>query len=176
LDVPADYISGNHTLRLTGEALFDVVHSKDVPFTVWAGTTSVRVLGTTFLVRRYTSDRQTKVVVRSGKVAVGSIVLTGGRLIEVGDGKNWHTGPADPAPFSFVMGTLTLAEMSLAQAIPELDRWYDADIRLGDSTLGERHIVGEFRAGSLADVQAILTMTFNVRVVRDGRTLTIFQK
>ena len=51
LDVPVDYASGDHTLRLRGEALFTVSHHEGIPLTVIAGPTTARVLGTSFVVR-----------------------------------------------------------------------------------------------------------------------------
>ncbi|HXC24271.1 MAG TPA: FecR family protein, partial [Gemmatimonadaceae bacterium] len=45
LDVPADYLMGDHTLQLTGGALFTVRHHGGVPFTVIAGPTTTHVLG-----------------------------------------------------------------------------------------------------------------------------------
>jgi transmembrane sensor len=176
LEVPADNITDHHTMRLMGEALFTVSHRDGVPFTVVAGGVATRVLGTSFLVRHYASDTTTTVAVREGRVAVGSAVLAAHQLVELTKGGAWQIVPADAAEFTFATGTLTLPEMPLAQAIPELNRWYDADIRLGDSALAARHIVGEFAAGSLADVRAILAMTFGVRVVRAGKTLTLYPR
>ncbi|HXC24982.1 MAG TPA: FecR domain-containing protein, partial [Gemmatimonadaceae bacterium] len=66
--------------------------------------------------------------------------------------------------------------LPLPAAIVELDRWFDADIRLGDPMLEKQRIKGEFAAGSLADLSAILELTYNVRVVRDGRVLTLYPR
>ena len=176
LEVPVDYAAGDHTVRLTGEALFTVSHRDHTPFVVLAGKTAARVLGTSFVMRHYRTDTATVVAVRDGRVAVGPAVLTAHRLIEMRDDGTWQVGSADASQFSFATGALTLPEMTLAEAIPELDRWYNVDLQLGDSTLASRHIVGEFIAGSSVDLRTILEMTFGVRVVRAGRTLTLFSR
>jgi ferric-dicitrate binding protein FerR (iron transport regulator) len=84
--------------------------------------------------------------------------------------------PADAAVSSFVNGVLTLTNVPLPAAIPELDRWYDADIRLGDPQLAAKGVTSEFAAGSLAELTEILEGTFNVRVVRVGRVLTLYAR
>jgi transmembrane sensor len=176
LEVPVDYATGNRAVHLTGAALFTVTHHDGSPFTVVAGANTARVLGTSFVVRHYASDSMTTVAVREGKVAVRSTVLTGGHQVAVGPHGTSSVQAANASEFSFVSGLLTLTNLPLPAAIPELNRWYDADIRLGDRSLADRRITGSYDTGSLAELQMILEMTFNVRVVRDGRTLTLFPR
>jgi ferric-dicitrate binding protein FerR (iron transport regulator) len=181
LEVPADYLAGDHTLRLTGEALFTVQHHDRTPFTVIAGPATTRVLGTSFLLRYYATDSSTTVVVREGKVAVHSaaqrsVVLTAARQIQVVRTGSSGVQVADTTQFSFATGILTLKSVPFPNAIAELDRWYDADIRLGDPVLKARRVTGESTAGSLSELTEILAVTFNVRVVRSGRVLTLYPK
>lgn len=176
LDVPADYPSGNHTVRLTGEALFTILHHEGRPFTVLAGQTAVRVLGTSFMVRHYATDPTSMVAVRAGKVAVGDVVVTPSRLAEVGPDGSAHVRSSEAAQFSFAAGVLQLDSMPLSRAIVELNRWYAADIRLGDPSLARVAIEGKFSAGSLSDLTSVLELMLDARVVRDGRRLTLYRK
>jgi ferric-dicitrate binding protein FerR (iron transport regulator) len=174
LEVPADYPNGNRVLRLRGAALFTVTHHDRNPLTVISGSTQARVLGTSFVVRHYAADTATIVAVREGKVAVRSVVVTATQQVVVSRAGTVHVHPADPSQFSFAKGILTLRGVPFSAAIAELDRWYDADIRLGDSSLAVRHVAGEYAAGSLSDLANILALTFNVHVVRNGRVLTLY--
>lgn len=176
LRVPVDYAAGDRTLSLEGEALFTVAHHDGAPFTVSAGGATARVLGTSFVVRRYATDTTTMVAVRDGKVAVRSLVLTAGRQVEIRQKGLARVGGTDVSLFSFASGVLSLGGVPLPQAIPDLDRWYGVDIRLGDSTLATRRIKGELTAGSLTDLTALLELTFGVSVVRDGRVLTLYPR
>jgi ferric-dicitrate binding protein FerR (iron transport regulator) len=74
LDVPTDFAEGNRTVRLHGEAYFDVAHTGNQPFVVEAAGTKTRVLGTQFGIRAYRPD-SVIVAVRTGKVAIGQTVL-----------------------------------------------------------------------------------------------------
>ena len=177
LEVPTNYSAGNHTVRLPlGEAFFSVSHHAGVPFTVLTGTTAARVLGTAFTVRHYAADTSTIVAVRDGKVAVGHTVVTAQQLVAIGSNGTPRVRPADASWFSFASGVLMLDSTRLSSAIPELDRWYDADIRLGDPSLASQMVEGNFTTGSLADLAAVLEWTFQVRVVRDGRVVTLYPK
>lgn len=177
IKVPVDYSAGNRTLQLTGEALFTVSHKTHSPFTVVAGPGSARVLGTRFLVRHYPGDSIATVAVQDGRVAVDTVVLGASQQA----GMNWDgeisTSPADPSQFSFVAGFLTFNRQSLGEAIAQLNRWYDAEIRLADISLKDRRITGEFNSGSVVDLANILRETFSdVGVVQDGKVITLYPR
>ena len=176
LEVPVDYAAGNHTMHLMGEALFTVMHHEGMPVTVIAGATTARVLGTSFAVRHYATDTTTVVAVRDGKVAVGNVVVTAARLVEVAPHGAQRLRSADPAQFGFTTGVLKLSSMPLSRAVTELDRWYAADIRLGDTSFAKIPIKGKFLAGSLSQLAEILAFQLDARVVRDGRVLTLYSK
>jgi ferric-dicitrate binding protein FerR (iron transport regulator) len=176
IEIPTNYAMGNRVVMLHGEALFNVMHNTGAPFTVLAGPSTTRVLGTSFVVRHYATDTAVTIAVRDGKVAVGSVVLTGGQETTVG-----FAGPApaqitQPRRFAFAQGSLVIEDLALPAAIPELNRWYNADIRLGDPLLATHRMMGTYEAGSLADLISILELTFDVRVVREGRTLTLYPR
>ena len=176
LDVPVDYATGNHTVRLDGEALFTASHHTGQPLTVLAGGVGTRVLGTSFIVRRYASDAAALVAVYEGKVGVGGTVVVAQQLGEVSRSGVVHIRPIDRSLASFTSGVLTIETMPLQRAIVELDRWYNADIRLGDPALARQPMKGEFTAGSLDNLTEVLGLMFDVHVVRTGRVITLFPR
>ncbi len=184
LTIPVDYAEGNRTLRLTGEALFTVAHNKHAPFIVVAGPSVTQVLGTSFSVRHYPTDTAATVAVQDGKISVGSndslmipAIVTANEQVSI----SWRgmnaVKSATSTNFAFATGRVMLDGISLQDAIPELNRWYDADIRLADPTLAVRRITAEGASGSVSDLAAILAVTFDdIGVVRDGRTLTLYRR
>jgi ferric-dicitrate binding protein FerR (iron transport regulator) len=176
LEVPTDYLDGNRHLRLTGEALFTVLHHTGSVFTVTSGATTANVLGTSFFVRHYPHDSGTVVAVRNGKVGVRSLVLTEGQQSEITAQGTTPVHAIAPSQFTFVSGVLTLADMPLRDAVVELSRWYDLDIRLGDPTLGTQSVGGGFAAGAQSDMIEVFEKVLDLRVVRDGRTITLFSR
>ncbi len=177
LETSADYAEGNRIVYLKGEAMFTVRHHGSAPFTVISENGRTEVLGTRFLVRRYSTDSVTTVVVRDGKVRVGgSTTLSAGQQGLIGDASRVSVQPAEMSRFSFTDGVLVLPEMRMVDALIKLNRWYDADIRLGAPVLESKTIGGEFTSGSLGDLVSFLELTLDVKVRRNGRVLTLFPK
>ena len=176
LEIPTNFGQGEHTVRLEGQAFFKVVHHKATPFVVVAGPSTTRVLGTRFTVRHYPGDSAATVAVQDGKVAVGTAVLTAQQQVSVSRHAISEIRPTVAGQFTFADGVLTLPEMSLAEAIPHLNRWYGADIRLGDQAVGSQRIEGRFITGAIADLADNLQWTFNLRVLRNGRVLTLYSR
>lgn len=173
LEIPADYHVKRRGLRLTGEAVFSVQSHSDVPFTVEAGGKVARVLGTKFGVRYYPSDTAITVAVEDGRVAIESVVVSASQQATVLKNGMTQISNASEARFAFVEGVLMFDGVPLKSAVEELNRWYDVDIRISDSTLASQEIWGKFAGSSPDALIRILDMTFGVRVVRDGRVLTL---
>lgn len=174
LSVPANFGKKNRALELSGEAMFTVRHSDGVPFTVKTGSTITKVLGTTFVVRRYPTDSSSTVAVRDGRVAVDSAVVAANELV--------HVMPAGivrekgiASHFAFVDGDMVIEPQPFRDAVADLARWYDADIRIDDDAiwLNDRIIQGTFSRGTPRDLASILSFMFDVDVVWHGQDLTI---
>jgi len=60
----------NRAVYLEGEAFFNVTKNPDKPFIVYTNDIVTKVLGTSFRVKAYGSDKQSTVIVKTGKVSV----------------------------------------------------------------------------------------------------------
>jgi ferric-dicitrate binding protein FerR (iron transport regulator) len=174
LEVPADYAGGNRTVRLRGEALFTTAHRTAVPFTVLDGIAKTQVLGTVFAVRHYPTDTVTAVAVREGRVTVNGEIVSASRMAEVSRAGRPRVKAIDGSPFTFANGVMTLDFQPLRAAIPSLNRWYDADVRVSDPSIGAHMIAGRFAAGAISDLAEVLQEMLDVRVARNGRVLTLY--
>jgi ferric-dicitrate binding protein FerR (iron transport regulator) len=199
LEVPRTFGVRTRAVRLTGHAAFDVAHADARPFTVDAAGTRTTVLGTSFGVRAY--DANVRVAVRSGKVAVDACETIGdedgchphttliGRstndahaVLDAGDiasvsavGRVNIVRNADlDADFAFIANRLVLTGAPLASAVADLNRWYNADIRLADPSVGQLVLEGSFPGGNLDALVQSLEIVLHVRVVRDGRVVTVY--
>lgn len=177
LQVPSNFTSGNRTVTLSGQAFFTVVSHSGSPFTVLSGPSITRVLGTRFSVRHYESDTTAAVLVQDGRVSVGSAILTGGQQVVVSShGEASPIQSVNMDAVSFTQGVLVLDNISLIDALPDLNRWYDVELRLGDSALSDKQIAGGFKSGSISDLVSILELMYDARVERDGRVLTLYPR
>jgi ferric-dicitrate binding protein FerR (iron transport regulator) len=101
-EAAVDYTDGSRTVRLRGEALFDVRHNEKRPFLVCVGSLSVADVGTSF------SVKQTATSAVLLTVAEGSVLVTGGAAVNrqcagaghgAGDGQNYFpSGSEQGAP------------------------------------------------------------------------------
>jgi transmembrane sensor len=176
LEVPVNYSHGNRTIRLSGQALFSVDHRPQAPFSVVSGGVTAHVLGTSFVIRHYPDDTVTRVAVRDGKVEVRRLVLSAWQESDVTTHGITSARRVGSSPFTFATGVLTLNDITLRDAVIELSRWYNLDIRLGDTTLATRRIGGDFAQGASPDLIAMFEQTMQLRVVRNGRELILFPR
>lgn len=109
-----------------GEAMFIVVHDAAQPFSVRAGETEVRDVGTVFNVVRM--PRETEVSVRQGRVLINphaeSIPLGAGQTIRDADGAgNVELGQADAAAVgAWTMGRLIYRDIPFSRVADDLAR------------------------------------------------------
>lgn len=175
LQVPSNFASGNRTVTLSGQAFFSVISHSGAPFTVISGPSITRVLGTQFSVRHYEDDSSATVLVQDGKVSIGSETLVGGQAVSISSHGASPVRHADMNSLSFTKGVLILNNISLLDAIPDLNRWYNVEIRLGDKSFSNREVAGGFEAGSIFDLITVLELMYDARVVKDGRVLTLYR-
>jgi len=196
LRVPDSYGDRSRSVALEGEAYFEVTHDEARPFRVHTAHAVATDLGTRFGVRAYAGDAVT-VVVREGAVSLrpaappagspdarprpdaaaaqDSVVLAPGDLgrVDTTGRVTAERAVAIDDHLAWTDGRLVLADVPLAQAIVQLNRWYDIDIRLADDSLGSLRITGEFAAEPISEVLRFLTAPLGLEYDREGRVITL---
>lgn len=181
LRVLSGYGRTTRDVWLEGEAYFEVSHTQAAPFVVQTGAVHTHVLGTTFDVRHYASDRSVQVAVVTGKVAVSDIVsrqapvtLSAGRVGIVSDSNTTTVTASDMAPYTgWVNGRLTFERTPVPEVLAAVGRWYGYEFHLADSVLATRHLSASFEQQSPADVLAALQTALNVTMTFDGHVVTL---
>jgi transmembrane sensor len=155
-------VSYSDTLRavelVRGEALFDVAKNKSRPFVVAAGDTSVRVVGTSFSVRRI-DTAPVQVLVREGTVEVfkpaqdTKPVRISANSMAVAQADNMQAIATMPLPaaqlhrqMAWQNGQIAFEGETLARAAEEFSRYSDTRIVIEDSGLAKEEIAGLFKA------------------------------
>jgi len=77
LSYPVHFGKDNRETYLSGEAFFEVTKNPDKPFYVYSNELVTKVLGTSFVVKSFDSERMASVDVRIGQVSVFSPRYTG---------------------------------------------------------------------------------------------------
>jgi transmembrane sensor len=186
-------------VTLEGNAFFDVVHDERRPFVVRTAAGIARDLGTSFEVRAYAESRSMRVTVVSGIVSLhrparepASTSGIGGE--NVGDTATLATltrgdratlpvgGPitlarnVDLGPtLAWTKGSLVFRGMRLDEVATELSRWYDLDVRLGDSTVANERLVLTVQNEPAAATLNLIALSLKLRVERNGRVVTLLR-
>jgi transmembrane sensor len=179
----ADIARGSRDVHLDGEAYFEVTHDRARPFRVHARGGVAHDLGTRFTVRAYPELPRVEVVVAEGRVSLrrdqaaptDSVILVPGQLgrLEASGAPSVVAG-VDTAMFlGWVGGTLALDGLTLEEALPQLERRFDVDVRVEDRALASRRIYARFRDETLTQVLDALSLALSARYEHSGRIVTI---
>ena len=148
LRVPKEFGINVRTLELTGTARFVVADGKSMPFTVRAANMDITAEGTEFAVRAFPDDSAISVMVDQGSVHVRvrdaeeDHTVAAGQAVRVG--RDGSVSPLDAAArdgmFAWTRDSLIINDMPLRDVVPQLVRWYDLKLALGDPAAGDKRI------------------------------------
>jgi transmembrane sensor len=181
LRVPADYGARERSLYLEGEAYFDVRHDARRRFVVQTAHAATEDLGTRFDVRAYEGDSTVQVVVAEGRVALQTgardTLVTPGQLgVATAGGALVVRDRVDVDRYlGWTAGRLTFDNTPLAEALPQLGRWYDLDLRLGDRSLASLPLTATFKDQTTTQVLDLVAQALGLRLERAGRVVTFYR-
>lgn len=156
---------------LKGEALFQVHHDPARPFIVESPHAATRAVGTAFVVRS-DADRD-QVSVLEGIVEVGvrggdgvRERVTAGFQIRMEAGLVEQPAPLDTATAgAWVRGRLVVNDVSFAQVLEELRRYYPGTILLLNQEVGDTRVTGTYDVDDSAGALALLVETLPVQMI-----------
>ncbi|WP_139068886.1 MULTISPECIES: FecR domain-containing protein [unclassified Hyphomonas] len=187
------YSKAERLIHLTeGEALFEVEHS-DRPFLVEAGGTITRALGTAFNVRAdqdtisviliqgsvrvspsRTEDSKGKAGAMPAKTLQEGIVLKPGDRLDMKPGADPILSTIDPTMAGkWREGLLQFDNVTLAEAIAEMNRYSTTQLRIDDASLASERISGTFPAGKQEEFVQSLELYLPIQYRRSGQEIHI---
>ena len=175
--------TGRRVVLSEGEAIFDVAHEADRPFTVAAASRVVQVVGTQFDVRSRRGELA--VTVASGRVQVRPVPGTNGRTFLLTPGQRLEIAAAggealtavDPQEaFSWRAGRLVYRGAPLVEVVEDLNRQYAEQIEIADAALGQMPITGVIVLDDQQAVVARLSLMLPIRSVPSERGLLLLKK
>ena len=170
---------------LAGRAMFDVAHDRSRPFSVAAADSRTTALGTRFQVELATDQ----VVVT---LAQGSVAIDNGSAVH-----DWHERLQPGEQLSVDMKTATLKKTTvdpgvatswtrgrhlfrgtpLHEAIDEVNRYAQKKVRLGDPSLADLTVGGNFIAGDSELIIAAFAAVLPLSVVDGGnKEIILFRR
>jgi transmembrane sensor len=185
LRYPTAFTGAEREVLLNGEAYFEVVANKSMPFKVsTADHASIHVLGTNFNVMAYPDEESMKTTLLEGAVQVNS----GGAndisaILKPGEqgSLKWHTGQLTTSmvdveeAIAWKNGLFQFKSADIRTVMRQIARWYNAEVTYTGNI--PEHFTGQaFRNEDISVILEILELTGNVRFVIDGRKITVVGK
>ncbi len=172
--------NGKREVILDGEAYFNVARDESRPFVVRTDHASVEVLGTQFNVW---SRGTSRVAVKSGRVAVWNPeetresareLLPDTRIDCTDGGCDDAPSPIDfGATLGWINGRIVFQDATLADAITELERIYDAHIEVRGEGIAGRTISGTFEKKAVSTILDQVCVSLDLTLTIDSSRFII---
>ena len=179
---PRDFSPARREVTLTGEAFFTIAADSARPFVVTAAHGVIETSGAAVAIRAYPDQPSVRVVVAEGAVTArlagsdsGTTPLGPRQVARISrEGAVQRQRVEDTERFtSWRRGRIVLSGIPLREALAELGRWQDADLRIADSVVANRRVTAEF-AMTQTFTEMLDEIALNVGAVysRQGRLVT----
>lgn len=173
-------------ITLTGEAFFDIAQSEGIPFIIHAGKVNIRVLGTAFNVKAYSSDSAVSATLVRGKIAVSfqdkTVVLRPDEKLTVPVSRQpavlqpkhlEKDSSGLPAEISWLNHKLTFDNNTFAELADKMNRWYGITFYFDSPGLQQLRFSGIIDTESADEALKMLQLSrpFHYRI--DGKAVHI---
>lgn len=179
LKFPSVFSTTLREVYLEGEGFFKVAKNEKSPFVIHASTSTIQVLGTTFNVNAYNSQKVTtslvegKVLLQSGNLS--HILMPGHKAYT---GINGYTDELfnESTETSWVIGEESFYNMPLRDISDILKRWYDVQVMIEDPGISDSRISGViYKSKPIQFFLNSLETSSNFRTEIKGNVVHIFR-
>ena len=179
IDYPSSF-GQERSVKLDGEAFFEVMSDPVNPFIVRSGNVVVSVLGTSFNVKTMKKSPDVEVFVEAGKVRMSledseqSVTLEPGEIGYTEDSKLSLLEQSDPNYISWKTKDFKFVETKLLEVLLELEESYHVRINTELLELENMMITTSYRGQSIEAILETIGAAFNLTVNNrdDGYYLT----
>jgi ferric-dicitrate binding protein FerR (iron transport regulator) len=177
ISYPKKFKGKTRSIRLKGEAFFNVQPDKEKPFIVEVNDVQVKVLGTSFNVRN--NYGKTEVIVETGIVQVikdnRTIELKAGEriLLEAVDTTAQKEISNDKLYHYYVSRTFECDNTPLWKLVEKLNEAYAVNIRIGRQELRKLPLTVTFNDESLDVILDVIRQTLLIKVIRNENEIVL---
>lgn len=185
LQMPRKFRNDRRTIKLDGEAYFEVTPDPARPFIINTGKIEIKVLGTAFNVSAYKKDNTIEVVVNTGQVALTKDGITTERIIlkpgnrgifDKSDQSLKLSLNVDPNYLSWKTRQLVFNDKPLEEIILTVNKLYHSNILITDDSLKKDRITASFNNQSLDAVLNVLAATLDLDIRESDGNIILDQK
>jgi transmembrane sensor len=161
LSFPKKFEESKREVVLKGEAFFDVARDENSPFLIITENLTTTVLGTSFNIQSYPEDSAISVTVASGKVQIQPANSTqNAEILMPGQQGIFHKQSSSITKavvkldryLAWQENILLFEDAPLIEVTKTLERWYDVEIDLSETTGVGCRIEGSYKSEKLVNV------------------------
>ena len=168
------------SVKLEGEAYFEVTKNKEIPFIVQTPKAIIKVLGTSFNVSSYTDLNTTKIALVEGRVAIESTsekfknqFLNPNQVAHIEAGTISITNEDLNQYLSWLDGKLSISKQPFSKIILQLERTYNIKIKNNYSELNHKTFTATFDKESIEEIIQSFKLSFPFEYEIKSNTIII---
>ena len=179
----SDFNGSVRRVELKGEAWFQVQPNTKQPFLVSTDHSTIKVLGTSFLVNA--TDESDEVIVSSGKVSMAGkqqddkqVILTAGQKALLSDGELLQEAVSDSNYLAWKTGILEFRNTPLPDVLDHLSDYYDLQLIIPDTLLSsfqQLNINARFLNQPVSEVLEELRLTTGLQTKDEAGRIIFFR-
>ncbi|MBS1601057.1 MAG: FecR domain-containing protein [Bacteroidetes bacterium] len=180
LSYPTAFTGNNRTVRLSGEAWFEVAPDNQHPFFVNTKDQQVEVLGTQFNIDAYDNEPSTRTTLIAGSVKVSGSTIRQSRLLQPGQQTILDSHQlqlvrdADiEEATAWKNGYFLFQSEDIQSIMRKISRWYDVDVRFDGPQTTEKFNGSVQRLANVSEILKKLELTNKVHFNIVGRTIIV---
>lgn len=187
-EYPERFSAHLRTVKLSGEAFFEVTKDSLHPFKIEMANASVVVLGTSFNVSAYPSTNRVEVNVESGKVKL--IPLTGDSVVgefavlpaghrgwlKVSNGELGQEKALSPNYSAWITKVISFQRTPLAEVCTTLENTYHIKFRLEDPEIGKIRYTANFARLDPDYIVEVIARTHHLQVKKEGDEILLAKR
>jgi ferric-dicitrate binding protein FerR (iron transport regulator) len=178
---PDEFRGETRSVKLNGEAYFDVKPDKQHPFVIETNNARIQVLGTSFNVKAIDSQEDVEVLVTSGKVSFQDIqnpeqelILEKGDFASLSNNELQNSPVSDENYLAWHTKLLNFNNTPLNEVVETLNRAYAVKIDLADEKLGELPLTSKYDQLSVDALLDAMCLTFSLNKKVEGENITLY--
>ncbi|HEX2969451.1 MAG TPA: FecR family protein [Bacteroidales bacterium] len=182
LTYSSDFGRNQRSVKLTGEAFFEISPDKSKPFTIDAGKAIVRVVGTSFSVLTENENSEVEVFVKTGKVLLSekssekSLELDPGYIGKTESGNIGKSVNTDQNYLSWNTGMLDYKNEKLEVVFSDLKKVYNMYIIADDPSILQLPWTSPINYQPQDNIIKMICLSFGLSYTKDGNVYHLSEK
>ncbi|RVU00707.1 FecR family protein [Mucilaginibacter limnophilus] len=166
---PIAFSGKQRTVKMRGEAMFEIVHDEKHPFIVQTDEQTIEDIGTIFNVNAYADETATRTTLVEGKVKVNNILLSPGQQSDGHSLKKVNVKRYT----AWQNNDFHFENDAIESIMKELARWYNIEVKYEGDITTEKFTAQINRDKNLSSILQILENTKGVHFKVEGRRVTV---